>query len=112
MENAPEMVACEAMTVAAVASPTRGKSSSTGASRRAQGWGADRDALDRRRHGNRRSQHRVAVEQRRSGYSRCSKRPSEARTVARRPRSEREKRKDAAFAAVVEAQHHGHVLQR
>ena len=73
---------------------------------------SDRDTFDRRKHGNRGSQQRVAVEQRRPEYSRCRNRPSEARAVARRPRSEGEKGKDAALAAIVETQHHGHILQR
>ena len=73
---------------------------------------SDRDTFDRRKHGNRRCQQRVAVEERRSEYSRCRNRPCEARAVARRARSEREKGKDAALAAVVETQHHGHVLER
>ncbi|MCY1435330.1 hypothetical protein D9M71_514200 [compost metagenome] len=67
-------------------------------------------ALDGREHGNRRGDHAVAVEQRRTTQAAHHQKGTQTRVGTCRAPGQGGQRHDAAFALVVGAQHKHHVL--
>ncbi|MPM97061.1 hypothetical protein SDC9_144234 [bioreactor metagenome] len=71
----------------------------------------DFQALDRREHGNRRSDNAIAIEERSAEHTHQKQRAGQARLVLDRLRGQGQHGHQSAFAVVVGAQHQGHVFE-